>query len=462
MKKNYLLAGVAALTAMALLSSCNDDDGGTPNTGPGVDETYIITATVTSGESSSNYILSTEELSGGSITTVNNGTETDTGTYWVYYDDKYLYRLVYNQGNAGVTTSYELNREGKAAPRSNTYEVKRFTSYGLYDQYLITTSTGALDESHADPQTGYIPKGFLINYIDVENQSITSNSAELWSENYLGNGEYVTFAGILQVGSRLFTAPIPMGMSQYGVVTYPDDVVCQELVKTESGGTNSSQYYEGEIQWTQHPNEAWIAIYPDMNFDHDKATLINTDRISYAVGRNQSQYYQMIWAADNGDVYVFSPSYAKTMTESVQQTTLDAGVMRIKNGASQFDDSYYVSIEDQSAGCGFLRSWHVTGDYFMLLMYDAPFGQSPAANRLAIFKGESGALTYVTGLPDVSTISTIGSMPYFEGGKAYVSILVENEDPAVYVIDAATATATKGVSVQATTITSMGKLKYYE
>ena len=64
----------------------------------------------------------------------------------------------------------------------------------------------------------------------------------------------------------------------------------------------------------------------------------------------KSQYYQTIWAADNGDIYVFSPSYAKTMDDARQQTTLDAGVVRIKAGTEEFDPSYYYSIEDQTNG----------------------------------------------------------------------------------------------------------------
>lgn len=43
----------------------------------------------------------------------------------------------------------------------------------------------------------------------------------------------------------------------------------------------------------------------------------------------KSQYYQTIWEADNGDIYVFSPSFAKTMDDVRQQTTLPAGVVRI-------------------------------------------------------------------------------------------------------------------------------------
>ncbi len=466
MKKNYLLSSFVALSAAAMLVSCEDDNGvkGTGNYFSG--SAYIISATVTSGTSSSNYLVTTDDLTEGDITTVNTGTETDTGTYWLYYGDKYLYRLVYLQGNAGVTSSYILNSEGKAAARSNTYEAKRFTSYGFYDNYLITTSTGALDSSLAEKESGndYVPRGFLINYIDVDTQVIGSNSDYIWAEDYFGDGEFVTFAGIEQVGSRIFTAPIPMGMSHYGVVVFEEKIKYPELVKKESGGQGSGAYTAGELQWTQYPDQAYIAIYPNKDFNKDEVRLLKTDKISYAAGRSASQYYQMVWAADNGDVYVFSPSYAKSMTESVQRTSLPAGVVRIKNGQNDFDESYYVNIEEQTptGGNSFLRSWHVTEDYFMLLMYDAPFGQSPTANQLAIFKGETGVLKYITGLPSASSVTSIGTMPYFEDGKAYIPILVENEDPAVYIIDAESATASKGISVESSGITSVGRLKYYE
>ncbi len=39
------------------------------------------------------------------------------------------------------------------------------------------------------------------------------------SENFLGNGEYVTLAGILERNNKLYSAAIPMGLSQYGSAT---------------------------------------------------------------------------------------------------------------------------------------------------------------------------------------------------------------------------------------------------
>ncbi len=53
----------------------------------------------------------------------------------------------------------------------------------------------------------------------------------------------------------------------------------------ESGGSNSSAYKKDELQWTQYPNECWVAIFDDATMTSKK--LIKTDKISYAAGRNR-------------------------------------------------------------------------------------------------------------------------------------------------------------------------------
>ena len=271
----------AALLVGGVFTSCSDDDpvnpdnGGNGNGNGGgstseVVSSYVVAASV----GDANYLLTADTLGDGSISAKNNGLTTESGTQWIFYKDKYLYRLVYNQGNAGVTSSYVLNTEGKVKERDNTYEIKRFTSYGIYGDYIITSSTGDLGEEYAD-ENGYLPKGFLLSYLDVAKETFTTNTNTILSENYLGNGEFVTLAGILQANGRIYSAAIPMGLSKYGVkaeggkyVKYP------ELVKTESGGSGSGAYEKGELQWTQYPNEAWVAIYANEKFENPK--LIKT------------------------------------------------------------------------------------------------------------------------------------------------------------------------------------------
>lgn len=458
---NFLIKGFASvLMAGCLFTACSDSDDPTsePNPEPGATtiSKYVVVATDEAG-----YLLTADTLSTGSVTAKNNGLTTETGSFWIFYADKYLYRLVYNQGNAGISSSYVLNAEGKIEERDNTYEIKRFTTYGIYKNFIITSSTNDSDKALAD-ENGFLPKAFSISYLDVEKETFTPNTEDLLAENYLGNGEFVMLAGIEEANNKIYTAPIPMGLSQYGVkaeggkyVKYPD------LVKKEAGGSASSSYKKGELQWTQYPDEAWIAIYNDQTFKNPK--LIKTDKISYACGRNRSQYYQMVWAADNGDVYVFSPSYAKTMTEEVQKTTLPAGVVRIKAGTEQFDDTYYCNLEEQTGGKAFMRSWHLTEDYFLLSMYDRPFSEAGfVANQLAIYKGEDKKLTYVTGLPEPALVSGFANEPFTSNGIVYMPVSTTEGNPIIYAIDPQTGKATKGLVVKTKEISGAGKLTYVE
>ena len=462
MKKNFFLAGLfaTAMTGLAL-TSCTDTEvpgGGNNNETKG---DFVVAASVTASGNTTNVLLTSKTLDEGSVSTVNNGLVNDGASQWVFYKDQYLYGLTYNQGNAGTTRSYIMNSANEVQARSGEFAVKRFTTYGIYDKYIITASTGDGPTEYADDKQ-YLPKMFLLSYLDVAAETFKTNDTKVkayMSENFLGNGEFVTLAGILEHNKKIYSAAVPMGLSQYGAAVDGGKYILpgnETLVKTEDGGSNSSAYKKGELQWTQYPNECWVAIFDDAAMTTKK--LIKTDKISYACGRFKSQYYQTIWEADNGDIYVFSPSYAKTMSDVRQRTTLPAGVVRIPDGQEDFD-SYYCDLEEQSGGKSFLRCWHIADDYFLLLMYDRPLTETGfEAKELAVFKAGSKKLTYVTGLPSADLISGFGNTPYTENGYAYMAVTTTDGHLAVYKIDPSSATATKGVTVEATQITGIGKL----
>ncbi len=465
MKRNFLNSALPLTAMMCItLSACSDEENlnKRPENG-GQPGEYVIASSVTASGNTTNVLLSSASLDEGSVSPVGNGLVNDGASQWVFYKDSYLYGLTYNQGNAGTTRSFYRNDKGEVLARSGEFAIKRFTSYGIYGKYIITASTGNGPEAYADAN-GYLPKMLLFSYLDVPAETFTTNNTQneaYMAENFLGNGEYVTLAGILERDGKIFSAAVPMGLSQYGGAADGGRWVLpgnEDLVKTEDGGSNSSSYKKGELQWTQYPDECWVAVFDDETMTTKK--LIRTDKLSYACGRYKSQYYQTIWSADNGDVYVFSPSYAKAMTDARQRTTLDAAVMRIKAGEEAFDDTYYHSIEAQTEGKSFLRCWHLTDDYFLMLMYDRPLTEAGfTANQLAIFKGESGKLTYVSGMPSAETISGFGTAPYTENGKAYIAVSTTEGHPAIYVIDPSTAVATRGVTIEATQINGVGKLK---
>lgn len=467
MKRKYFTFGLLfmALAVTSALTSCSDDENTPPPSATGAGP-YVIAAQAELSGNTTNVLLTAPSLESGLVSASGNGLVNEGATYWVYFQNRYLYALNYHQGNAGTTQSYVMDADNNLSKRTEEYNVNRFTTYGTYDGYIMTTSTGDGPSALADAN-GYVPRSFLVSYLDAANQTYTTNSVTadtpFLSENFLGNGEYVTLSGIQQVGTKVYAAAVPMGLSQYGCMQRDDEGNYrwvlpgnEDLIKTESGGQGSAGYKKDELQWTQYPNECWVAIFTDHTLSSCKT--LRTDRISYAAGRNRSQYYQMVWADASGRyVYVFSPSYAKTMTDSRQQTNLPAGVVRIDTGTEQFDPSYYYNLEEAAGGVSFLRTWYVTGDYFLMLMYDKPITASDkVANRLAVFNASTGALTFVTGLP--ADVSGFGNAPHLENGAAYIAVTTTTGYPAIYKIDPATATATRGLEVRATTVKGVGRL----
>lgn len=489
MKRRFFWGGFAAAAACCVfLASCKDDEGFVPPALQGMSEVakgnFVIAASVTSASGTTNVLLTADRIDDPNymVTPTVQGLQNDGATYWVFYGQDALYALNYNQGSAGQTGSYCLNSAFEMKKNSRTYELSRFTTYGFYDNFIMTTSTGDatidgqsysyVDKSGASVTETYYPKHFKPAYIDAASETAVDGNgatdAALRSENFLGNGEFVTLAGLEQAGQYLFAAAVPMGLSQWGYIQTVNDVEhgyvregYEDLVKTESGGSSSSSYNANELQWTQYPDECWVAVFKDKSLKEHR--VIKSDKISYACGRYKSQYYQTVWKADDGYLYVLSPSYAKTMADSRQQTVLPAGVVRIDTNAAwddiDFDPNYYKALRNEDGSeAGFLRSWYAGGSHILLLAYDKEITASDkTANRLKIFDTSGdGTLRSVSGLP--SDVTGFGSTPYFEDGYAYVIVTVSDGYPAVYKIDMASGIASKGLTIVATQAAAVGKL----
>ncbi len=452
------MMAAAVIPAVALTACSDNDEPGNGGNAGDSNGKYVFATTVQGSNGTSYVLLTGESLDEGSLSTVGNGLKNDGATQWVFYKN-YLYALTYNQGNAGTTRSYILGADGEMQPRDTEYRISRFSSYGAYNDDIITMSTGEGPENLADAN-GYRPMTLLITYLDVVNETTSSNNTSTGAysmENFLGNGEYVTLAGAEQSGSKLYCGAVPMGLSQYGVAYDNGKWVLpkfKDLVHDTAGGSGAGSYKAGELVGTQYPDECWVAIYD--NKEMLNPTLAHTDKISTPCGRYRSQYYQTVWTADNGDIYVFSASYSVTMTNEDQRTKLPAGVCRIPAGSTTFDD-YYCNIQAQTpdGNRSFMRCWPAGGNCFLMVMYDRPLTEAnAAATELAIFDASAKKLTYVTGLP--ANISSIGKTVYSQNGNVYIPVNVENEQPAIYAINTSTAKATKGVTIAANDITGFG------
>lgn len=461
MKRNLYYGPLATLLSALILTGCSEDDGPASGyDGPGTPK-FVFATSVETSAGTKYVLLTSDSLDEGTVSAVNNGCTNDGATQWVF-NGNYLYGLTYNQANSGTTHRFTLGNDGQMKADPTEYFVSRFSSYGIYKNYIISMAAAENANFQAN---GYHPQTLTFTRIDVNLQTSTPNdvsSDNRYSlENYLGNGEYVTLAGLEPSGNRLFSGLAPMGLSQYG---YADgngkwlrSPEYRDLVATADGGTGGGSYKANSLSGTQYPDSCYVAIYSDETLTNP--IIAKTNKISTPAGRFKSQYYQSVWADEKGDLYVFSPSYAKTMSSRLQRTELPAGVARIPSGSNDFD-SYYCDLEEQSGGYSFMRCWYVSGPYFLLQMYDqklTPNVSNLSATKLAIFNAETRKLTYVTGLPEGEL--TIGKTIYPLNGKVYIPINVTNQYPAIYSIDPASCKATKGVTIEVVQVTGMGYME---
>ena len=461
MKKQFVWACALAVSASALTACSDDNDNAGSNdyNGASCGPQFVIATTVSASGNSSYVLLSAPSLDEGSVSPINNGCTNSGATQWVYNGD-YVYGLQYRQGNDGATQRFALRPDGKIEADSREFFISRFSSYGIAGDNIFTMSTADGLSEYADAN-GYTPKTLTFTRLDCENGTSTSNvnTGNRYSvENYVGTGEYVTVCGLEPAGSRIFAGIVPMGLSQYG---YADgngkwlrSEEYRDLVTTADGGSGGGSYKKGELSGTQYPDRCYVAIYDNNNLLNP--TIAMTEKISSPAGRYRSQYYQSVWADDKGDVYVFSPSYAKAMTSDLQKATVNAGVARIPNGANDFDD-YYCDIESLSGGYSFLRNWYISDSYILMQMYDKKLneGGTLTALSLAIFDAEAKTLKYVD-MPD--NVSAIGKTIYARNGYVYIPISFTEGYPVIYRIDPRTAVATKGLTVEVTSIEGIGLL----
>lgn len=458
MKTNFW--SIAALSMCAVCAACENDENTVEdavNAGNNVDGSAASAYVVAGTTGDAAYLITAETLDNGLVSSVGNGFETEntSATTWVFYGNKYLYRVAYNRGAAGTTASFCLGADGKIQARPKEYNILNYTTYGIYRNEIITAAAAETAQKDAYGNSAY---GINFSIMDVDAE--TTRTQTIIAEDFLHNKEYVTFSGLLEANGKIYTAVVPLGCSPYGVAAGGVLPGNEDLVQNAGGGTGGGTYTSGTLSGTQYPNECWVAIFDDDSFTHP--TLVKTDSLSYAAGRMRSAYYQTIWAADNGDIYVFSPSYAKSNSDTRQTTDRPSGVMRIKAGATEFDSSYpRFNIEEVAGGNQVYRCWHISGDYFLLQMYTQGLNiKGTGATRLAVYKGEERTFTYVTGLPDADVISSFSKDPYCEDGMCYTTVVTtDGAKPTVYKIDPATAHATAGLQVEADAIGALGLLK---
>lgn len=411
MKTKSLFAVIA--TAI-LLGSCSDNDPVVePEPGNG-NETgkYIVAVTPIASSGVADYLVTSNSLDEGSVSILGNGVEQD-GTYRYYLTtNNKFFSFLYGQGNPGAVTAYNLT-EGKLKKLTNfqTETVQAFAP--VNDDVLMMK----ISRNIASP-TNYWYR------VNTESLSIVGEG-QMNSLDLANNGELGFFSWLTQVGNKVY-APF----------------FC---IKDNSFTT-------------EYPNKAWVAVfsYPDMKLEK----VFTDERTSYI-----GQYFiNGLGKVENGDIYAFSAANAtsKVDGETKITTTNPAAILRIPAGATEFDKDYFFNVQQVSGGYNIVNWTYVGQNNFVVSSKKKQSDGSYSAEiTIAAVNVKDKTYKVISGLPDAKDIKFFTQRNNYslnDGKTAYIGVNLTSGESYVYKIDAATATATRGLKVEGGTITAIEHL----
>ncbi|WP_443938493.1 DUF4374 domain-containing protein [Pedobacter sp. MW01-1-1] len=407
-----------AMLAMAgTLASCSKESENPTEETKG---NYIITVTPVASTAVADYLLTTNSLETGTISPAGKGIEQDgTYRYYVTHNNKF-FSMLYGQGNPGAVTTYNI-QDGKLTKISNFQSETVQAFAPVNDDILLTKLPRTINATGATNITWY-----QVN----TNSLLISATGTLDAMAPGNNGEIAHFSWLQQVGNKVF-AP---------------------FFSIKNGSF-----------WTDHPDEAWIAVYSYPGMQLEKT--IKDNRTSF-IGR---YFTNGLGVVENGDTYAFSSSVAANEDLSTAVTndskitsTKPSAITRIKSGTTEFDQTYYFNFETALTGY-YITNWLYIGSNTFVAQVQpiASKGAYTAGKELAIVNVVNKTVTKVTGLPALADIKSVTTNNYTpkDSKTAYFGINLTAGGGYIYKIDAATATATQGLKVDAGTITAVQYLK---
>lgn len=408
MKKNSTLALFAAFIAFTTFS-CSSDDKSEENTG-GSDTgktKYIITAT-TGATGVADYLLTADDVSTGSITTVGNGIEQD-GTYRYYITaENNFFSLLYGQGNPGAVTTYNLNASGNLVKKSN-FQAETVHVFAAVNSDILTVKVPRSGASIAS-----------MYKIDAK-ESLIKGEAQQDTKVLAGNGERAFFTWATQVGDKVYMPYMSIkgdGVDNFGTV---------------------------------NPDSTWVAVYnyPELKLQK----VIKDNRTSYL----GAYFTKGLFQDENGDAYGFSGAIATS--NSVLVSKKPSAIVRIKKGTTEFDQSYFFNVEEKSGGYKISSTSYISNGKFLLLMYGNP-GKNNGAVKLAVVDVYNQTFKWATNVPETLTSATSRYNITSEDGNSAIIGINTPEGNWIYTVNGTTGAATRGMKVEGGQITAIQKLKY--
>ena len=400
MKKFIFSAALMALTACMTFTSCSSDDNEDNGGGSTTIDPKEMSFVVTSGDPSS-------DLTGGVYMKVYSDLSTAKTGQSVY-------------GTSDAVRSYD----------SFTQVTYNKTS-GIFTGYIY--ARGASEQGLGSKKAG------LRSY-KVENGKMMEAASPVLVEAFGNTGTFGTYSYAAQISK-----PYAMVIDQTGAGNnIAVDLTQYAIDEVNPNISNIVDLGDNKVAMVLNYSNRDSAVVAICDYSLNIQKMIYDNRIGTSVGAMRSVRYTQSGLDDNGNVYVFSGSSA---------TDSKVGAIRIKKGETEFDKSYMFDILSKADGYRFRKAFHISGSKFLLEFYTdkTKYGNMDTSGKMAVVDMDTQSLTWVTGLPDASTVSfgwgdgyagayylPVAAPTSMSGGSGSTTSVT----PTIYKIDATTGVAT--------------------
>lgn len=400
MKKFIFSAALMALTACMTFTSCSSDDNEDNGGGSTTIDPKEMSFVVTSGDPSS-------DLTGGVYMKVYSDLSTAKTGQSVY-------------GTSDAVRSYD----------SFTQVTYNKTS-GIFTGYIY--ARGASEQGLGSKKAG------LRSY-KVENGKMVEAASPVLVEAFGNTGTFGTYSYAAQISK-----PYAMVIDQTGAGNnIAVDLTQYAIDEVNPNISNIVDLGDNKVAMVLNYSNRDSAVVAICDYSLNIQKMIYDNRIGTSVGAMRSVRYTQSGLDDNGNVYVFSGSSA---------TDSKVGGIRIKKGETEFDKSYMFDILSKADGYRFRKAFHISGSKFLLEFYTdkTKYGNMDTSGKMAVVDMDTQSLTWVTGLPDASTVSfgwgdgyagayylPVAAPTSMSGGSGSTTSVT----PTIYKIDATTGVAT--------------------
>jgi hypothetical protein len=409
MIKQFLKVSFVASFAIFALS-CSSKNSTDPTPGQ---TSYIVGVGVTSNGNTTNYAVKAQDLMTGKISPVGNGL-----TLAGYRD--------FSQGNNTVFAIggfEQANVNGITQDASGQLTVSGTATFDrAADDIQQVDNTQMLALEYPTKANGNNARWY---FVDINSKAITKNLSTPLAPLVAG-GDNPVYSGMVVRGNQLFV---------------------------------SNLHFDASFN-TNHVDTNYVAVYtyPEIKFEK-----LITDTRTGPTGAWQTK--NGLFKAETGDIYSMSSS---NISNGYSKSTKPGGFLRIKNGETAFDQSYFFNTDKLGGKIShikYLGNGLVFATISTIANQTADDRWGDKSLKVSIIDVYNQKITDIK-LDGGTTTSLIHngnggrSFPVLvDGSKVYYPITGADGSTFIYQIDVPTATAKKGAEVQGTFVGGIFKVQ---